>query len=196
MKTMKTDEIEEMRSQISLLRSKLERQQIINESILTAAIHSNVAGIAWRMRMPLIAAVFALLYCPFALLYILHLSVPLIVFTEVMMLVALAGSVQMIRAMPTAADRGADMAEFVRRLDEFDRFRKRKLMGGMVLVAIFFAWFLKDISMNYSEEEFRFMTISLIIGLVLGLIIGFKNYFAISRRLNDLHRDAEVLRQK
>ena len=193
---MENHEIEEMRSQISLLRNKLEKQQIINDTIVAVAIKNNVAGIERRIRLPLLAGVFALIYTPFSFTCLLNVSVPLIIFTELMLVFAIVMTYYSMRVMPTAADRGEDIAEFVRRLDEFDRFRKRQLMCGMILVAIFFAWFLKDLSINYSEEEFRFMTTSVIIGLVLGLIIGFKNYFDISRRLNDLHRDAEVLRQK
>ncbi len=192
---MENHEIEEMRLQISLLRNKLEKQQIINDTVVTAAIKNNVAAIEWRMRIPLVAGVFALIYCPFAFGHLLHISMPLIVFTELMLVFAFVGNCRQMRMIPTAADRGSDIAEFVRRIDKFDRFRKRQLVSGMVMIAVFFAWFLKDLSANYDAEEFRIMTISVITGLAIGMVIGLKNYFGISRRLADLRRDADVLRQ-
>lgn len=193
---MENQEIEEMRSQISLLRNKLEKQQIINDTIVAAAIKNNVAVIEWRMRIPIVAGVFALIYCPFAFGYLLHISMPLVVFTELMVALSLAGSVWLVHLIPTAADRGADIAEFVRRLDRFDGIRKRQLIAGMILCTVFFAWFLNDLAANYETEEFYEMMVAVCVGLVLGLIIGLKNYFGISRRLRDMRRDAEVLRQE
>lgn len=191
---MENHELEEMRSQISLLRNKLEKQQIINDSLVAAAIRSNVAGIERRIRIPLLAGVFALVYCPFAFCCLLDVSLPFIIFAELVIVFGLVGTYCQMRLIPTAADRGSDVAEFVRRLDRFDRLRKRQLMSGMIMVAVFFVWFLKDLSANYDAEEFRIMTISVSVGLAVGLLIGLKNYFGISRRLGDLRRDAEVLR--
>ncbi len=193
---MENNEIEEMRSQISLLRNKLEKQQIINDSMIAAAIKQNVAAIERRMRLPLVGGVFALVYCPFAFSRILDLSMPFVVFTEMMLVCAIVGTYCQVRLIPTAADRGSDIAEFVRRLDKFDRFRKRQLIAGMIMLTVFFAWFLKDLSANYGTEEFYAMLVGVCVGLVFGLVIGLKNYFGISRRLRDLHRDAEILRQE
>lgn len=196
MNTMENHDLEEMRSQISLLRSKLEKQRIINDSLVAAAIKSNVAGIERRIRIPLLAGVFALIYCPFAFCRLLTVSVPFIIFAELVIVFGLAGTFFQMRLIPTAADRGSDIAEFVRRLDRFDRLRKRQLMCGMILITVFFVWFLKELSVNYGAEEFRIMTISVITGLAIGMLIGLKNYLGISRRLADLRRDADVLRQE
>lgn len=193
---MENHDLEEMRSQISLLRNKLEKQQIINDSIISAAIKSNVAGIERRIRIPILAGVFALIYCPYTFCCLLDVSVPFIVFAELVIVFGLAGTLFQNHLLPTAADRGSDIAEFVSRLDRFDRLRKRQLMCGMILIAVFFVWFLKDLSDNYGAEEFRIMTVSVLSGLAFGLLIGFKNYFGISRRLADLRRDAEVLRRE
>lgn len=196
MQIMENREIEEMRSQIALLRNKLEKQQIINDTVVAAAIKNNVAGIERKIRIPLLAGLFALAYCPFAFLHLLNVSVPFIVFTELMIVFSLVETYCQMRMIPTAVDRGSDIAEFVRRLDKFDRFRKRQLMSGMIMITVFFAWLLKDLSANYDTEEFYGMLVSISVGLVLGLVIGLKNYFGISRRLSELHRDAEALRQE
>lgn len=196
MQIMENSEIEEMRSQIALLRNKLEKQQIINDTVVAAAIKNNVAGIERKIRIPLLAGLFALAYCPFAFVRILNVSVPFIVFTELMIVFSLVETYCQMRMIPTAVDRGSDIAEFVRRLDRFDRFRKRQLMSGMIMITVFFVWFLKDLSANYDTEEFYGMLVSISVGLVLGLVIGLKNYFGISRRLSELHRDAEALRQE
>lgn len=196
MQIMENNEIEEMRSQISLLRNKLEKQQIINDSMIAAAIKDKVAAIEWRTRIPLVAGIFALIYCPFAFGHILQVSVPFIVFAELMLVVSIAETLYQMHLIPTAADRGSDIAEFVRRIDRFDRCRKRQLVAGMIMITVFFAWFLKDLAANYSAEEFYGMLIGVCVGLVLGFAIGMKNYFGISRRLRDLRRDAEMLRQE
>lgn len=193
---MENHDLEEMRSQISLLRNKLEKQQIINDSIISAAIKSNVAGIERRIRIPILAGVFALIYCPYTFFCLLDVSVPFIVFAELVIVFGLAGTLFQNHLLLTTADRGSDIAEFVSCLDRFDRLRKRQLMCGMILIAVFFVWFLKDLSDNYGAEEFRIMTVSVLSGLAFGLLIGFKNYFGISRRLADLRRDAEVLRRE
>lgn len=193
---MENNEIEEMRSQISLLRNKLEKQQIINDSMIAAAIKDKVAAIEWRTRIPLVAGIFALIYCPFAFGHILQTSVPFIVFTELMLACEMAVTLWQVHLIPTAADRGADIAEFVRRIDRFDRCRKRQLVAGMIMITVFFAWFLKDLAANYSAEEFYGMLVAVSVGLVVGLAVGLKNYFGISRRLRDVRRDAEMLRQE
>lgn len=193
---MENNELQEMRSQISLLRNKLEKQQIINDTMIAAAIEKNVAAIEWRMRLPLAAGAFAVIFSPFAFGHVLHLSMPFVVFTELMLVWDLILTFCQMRMVPTAADRGSDIAGFVRRLDKFDRLRKRQLIAGMIMIAVFFAWFLKDLSANYGTEEFYAMLVVVCVGLVSGLAIGLKNYFGISRRLRDLHRDAEMLRQE
>lgn len=196
MQIMENREIEEMRSQISLLRNKLEKQQIINDSVLTAAIKNNIAGIERKIRLPLLAGLFALAYCPFAFVRLLNVSVPFVVFTELIIVFSLVETYCQMRLIPTAADRGSDIADFVRRLDRFDRLRKRQLVSGMIMITVFFVWLLKDLSANYDAEEFYGLLSAVSIGLVAGLVIGLKNYFDISRRLRDLRRDAEVLRQE
>lgn len=196
MQIMENREIEEMRSQISLLRNKLEKQQIINDTVLTAAIKNNIAGIERKIRIPLLAGLFALAYCPFAFVRLLNVSVPFVVFTELIIVFSLVETYCQMRLIPTAADRGSDIADFVRRLDRFDRLRKRQLMSGMIMITVFFVWLLKDLSANYDAEEFYGLLSAVSIGLVAGLVIGLKNYFDISRRLRDLRRAAEVLRQE
>lgn len=196
MQIMENREIEEMRSQISLLRNKLEKQQIINDTVLTAAIKNNIAGIERKIRIPLLAGLFALAYCPFAFVRLLNVSVPFVVFTELIIVFSLVETYCQMRLIPTAADRGSDIADFVRRLDRFDRLRKRQLMSGMIMITVFFVWLLKDLSANYDAEEFYGLLSAVSIGLVAGLVIGLKNYLDISRRLRDLRRDAEVLRQE
>ncbi len=196
MQIMENREIEEMRSQISLLRNKLEKQQIINDTVVAAAIKNNIAGIERKIRLPLLAGLFALAYCPFAFVRLLNVSVPFVVFTELIIVFSLVETYCQMRMIPTAADRGSDIADFVRRLDKFDRLRKRQLMSGMIMITVFFVWLLKDLSANYDAEEFYGLLSAVSIGLVAGLVIGLKNYFGISRRLRDLRRDAEVLRQE
>lgn len=115
---MENREIEEMRSQISLLRNKLEKQQIINDTVLTAAIKNNIAGIERKIRIPLLAGLFALAYCPFAFVRLLNVSVSFVVFTELIIVFSLVETYCQMRLIPTAADRGSDIADFVRRLDQ------------------------------------------------------------------------------
>lgn len=59
-----SQELDEMRSQINILKEKLEKQNIVSERHIRNSVHSKVSSISKTMTATIFLGVLALLYCP------------------------------------------------------------------------------------------------------------------------------------
>lgn len=87
--TLLSHELEEMRSQISILKEKLEKQNIINDTHIRNSMKSKANDLHKTIRGTVGGGIFALIYCPICF-YFLGCSLPFVAVTTVMLAVCLA----------------------------------------------------------------------------------------------------------
>ena len=86
--TLLSHELEEMRAQISILKDKLEKQTIVNESHIRLSMKSKVKDLNSTIKGTVAGGIFALIYCPIVFAH-LGCSVPFVIVTTVMLAVCL-----------------------------------------------------------------------------------------------------------
>ena len=73
--TLLSHELEEMRSQISLLKEKLDKQTIVNEEHIRRSMKTKMSDINRIVSITIVLGVFALLYCTY-FFYTMDFSLP------------------------------------------------------------------------------------------------------------------------
>ena len=86
--TFISHELEEMRTQISILKQQLEKQTIVNENHIRLSMKSKAGDLNRTIRLTVGGGIFALIYCPIVFAH-LGCSVPFVIVTTVILAICL-----------------------------------------------------------------------------------------------------------
>lgn len=86
--TLLSNELEQMRSQISMLKQKLEQQTIVNDMHIRNSMKSNISDLNRTVRATIFAGIFAVVFAPVTF-YIQGASLAFVISTAVMLAVCL-----------------------------------------------------------------------------------------------------------
>ena len=182
-------ELEQMRSQLSILKEKLSKQEIINDRMLR---NSMKASMSWINKYRWIA-----LFCiPFVALCFLPMA------TQGQISWLLYGITIVVVAVSAIADwfinrlsdnmiMNGSMVEISQKLIKMKRIRRNQTIIGMSVVVLWLAWLLFDVynhgiqGIAAGEPDMRIyykgIMISIGVGAVIGAIIGLTIFFKMQR---------------
>lgn len=191
---METNELQEMKEQLALLKDTLRKEQIVNDKLLREAMRGKVERIHRRAW---VVGLCALYVCTIGLwsFYEIGLSRWFLGATVVMMIYSVVKTVLMHRRLAAHSVMTDDLRTVAHAAKRLKEDYIRSLYGGMVMVFIWFLWLAAEILFGHTVyAESSLMARSAVLGMLFfGGVIGFILGYRIHRRVLSLCD--EIIRQ-
>lgn len=194
-----TNEWDEMRHQLNILKNKLEDQKIVNARLISDSLrvkNSWIERFVW----------FEIAMLPLAILFYFKMTVCFhlswLPFTALAILlvadVITDYKINILRRQDFKADNLLNTAQKLLRIKKY---RKQSIVIGLILVAIILAWFFIDFFFVTSSNTIRYgflphiMMIAACIGFIIGCIVTWQIYSRMQRTTDEIIRQIEELKK-
>ena len=180
------DELQQMREQIAVLRSKLETQQIVNEKVIVAAISKGVSNIN---RRGIILSIFGFLTIPFCcgIFYAMNYSDGFVLGTGIMLFVCLCATLYAhIGLRVTNVSRGnmLEVGEKVLRLRILYVYWH---LWSVPMILVWGYFLYREVCVIYPDPQMRNgFLIGAAVGGLIGAAIGLNEHFKVLRMADEV----------
>ncbi len=187
-------DMETMRRQMDILRQKLSRQEIVNESLIRQSMRHNMNRIN---RRHLWLCLLCLLMIPYAyLIFVMKMGFSILFwgYTTLMMLVVMGYTLYMNLHLRADDVLGRDLLVAQQQVARARRLEYDWLKIGVPLLALWIAFICYEVFRTIPEREVRLvMCCTLCIGIGIGLILGFSIRHKALRQYQELADSIEEL---
>ena len=187
--TLISHELEEMRSQIGILKEKLEKQNIVNEQHIRRSMKSNMSSINRTIAGTIIAGSFALPYCTW-FFWSQEMSILFVVTTAIMLAVCLGLTISKQVILKRLDFSSGNLVEVAQKLGGIKKHYQDWIKIAIPMLLIWFSWFIYEIISNLGVSP---MTMGLCTGALIGGLIGGFIGFRINRKV--IRKTGEILEQ-
>lgn len=172
--TFMSHELEQMRSQIGILKEKLEKQAIVNERHIRNSMKSKMSDINRVIAGSIFAGVFAIPYCTW-FFYTQGLSLYFVVATVVMLAVCLGLTISKQVVLKRLDFSKGNLVEVASKLSKIRKHYQEWYKVAIPMLTVWFAWLMYEMIHTLGTEPrvIGFCCGALVGGLV-GGIIGFR----------------------
>ena len=188
-----TTELEQMREQITLLRSKLDKEAIVNERLLRRAMHDKVRGITRDNRAMIIIGMLAIPYTFLAFDY-LGISLWFSIATALLLGVCVVATWWGQRGLHADELLDGDVVSVGKKVLRLKQMNDRWLWYAIPMLILWLAWLFWEAYQQVGGTPlFRGFVTGGVIGIVLGLIVGGKVRYRTQRRVREILAHIEEL---
>lgn len=184
-----TNELEEIRQQVSELKQRLDRETILNEQLLHDSLKSkmrSVHKIVWRMIV--IGILGIVVWCLMG--YMWNLS-PYFVATTILMFIASMSAEYMTNRMDDR-DLTANLSDAVARLVRMKRMRLIQIVAGFVFLLVLWGpWMVYEMFPKFEPAMRTPMAVGMAFGAIIGAIRGLTFFFRMQRANDEMIRQIE-----
>ena len=192
--TLLSHELEEMRSQISILKEKLEKQNIVNEQHIRRSMKSKANDLHKTIRGTVGGGIFALIYCPIYF-YWLGCSLPFVVVTTIVLAVCLALT---IRQNVVLGRMDFSQGNLVETAEALGSVRKHYIrwtrLAAPAIIIPWYAWCMYEF-IRLDNPGGIVLLVCATVGGIIGGMIGFSINRKVVRQANEILAQIEELQQ-
>lgn len=188
------DNLDEMRQQLALLKTKLDQQAILNETLLRRTLEAKLRRFTYKQRRRQAMLLIAMLYMPFGL-HTMHMPLWFIVAVELFFLCAFVYEL-CYKGGLTANDISLHgLIEVHRRLQRIHRMNARWLWVSIPFILFFLGTIVWRVGINIQlpAEDRHYMLLGVLVGAAVGLCIGIAVYLGQQRKAKELMSEIELL---
>ena len=178
--------LEELRSQITILKEKVENQTIVNDKLIHSVINAHTGDIKRKMFTAVVCGLITVCISPLAFHYNLGLSWLFVIVTDIFMIYCMSMEVYYKRMIY------ASILEVAQRVSRFKSSYKRyTLINCVALLPIWLIWLFVETYFRFSDnmEMFWSLAAGLGVGIVAGGIIGLCLFFRIIDNANQIIKE-------
>lgn len=186
--------LDEMRSQIAILKEKVDKQSVVNEHLIHKVINSRTGDIRRKLMVSVFCGLIVVLIGPYAFHHVLGVSWPFILLTDAFMLYCMCMEFYYKRMITDKAMMCGSLLEVAQRMSGFKSGYKRyTLINIFVLLPIWVIWLLVEVYFHFQNDPELFWSYAsgLGIGLVVGGFVGLCLYFRIIDNAEKIIRDIQ-----
>lgn len=188
--TLISHELEEMRAQLGMLKDKLEKQTIINETHIRNSMKSKMSDINKTVTGTIIAGVFALCYCTW-FFYWQDFSLAFVISTFVMLAVCLGITIAQRVILGKMDFSQGNLVETAEKLSKIKKHYQDWYKIAIPMIIVWFGWMMYEMLSIHSLESP--MAIGFCCGALIGGIIGGIFGMRINRKV--ARKATEILEQ-
>ena len=194
--TLLSHELEEMRSQIGLLKEKLEKQTIVNEQHIRRSMKSKMSDLTRTVAITIFAGVFALVYSTWFFWWQ-ELSLAFIVATAVMLTVCIALTIlQRVRLKSIDLSQN-NLVEAAKTLAKIKKHYREWHWVAIPMLVVWFGWMMYEIISRLGTEPYVIgFCCGAIIGGLIGGFIGFRINRKMVRKMSEILTEIEDLQKE
>ena len=187
--TLISNELEQMRSQINILKDKLEKQNIVNEKHIRNSMKSKMSSINRTLAGTIVAGALTLPYCTW-LFWSLEMSILFVVTTAIMLAVCLGLTISKQVILKRLDFSIGNLIEVAQKLEGIKKHYQDWIKIAIPMLLIWFSWFIYEIISNLGVSP---MTMGLCTGALIGGLIGGFIGFRINHKV--IRKTGEILEQ-
>ena len=188
-----TTELEQMREQITLLRSKLDKEAIVNERLLRRAMHDKVRSITRDNRAMIIIGTLAIPYS-FLVFDYLGISLWFSIATALLLSVCIVATWWGQRGLHADELLDGDVVSVGKKVLRLKQMNDRWLWFAIPMLILWLAWLFWEAYQQVGGTPlFRGFVTGGVIGIILGLILGGKVRYRTQRRVREILAHIEEL---
>lgn len=187
--TLISNELEQMREQIGILKDKLEKQNIVNEQHIRRSMKSKMSSINRTIAGTIIAGSFALPYCTW-FFWSQDLSKLFIVATAIMLTVCLGLTILQQVRLKNLDFSDSNLVETAEELSKVKKHYSEWHWVALPMIIIWLGWLMYEMIGKMGNEPY---VIGFCCGAAVGAIIGGIIGFRINRKV--IRKTGEILEQ-
>ncbi len=194
--TLLSHELEEMRSQIGLLKEKLEKQTIVNEQHIRRSMKSKMSDLTRTVAITIFAGVFALVYSTWFFWWQ-ELSLAFIVATAVMLTVCIALTILQRVRLKIIDFSQNNLVEAAKTLAKIKKHYREWHWVAIPMLVVWFGWMMYEIISRLGTEPYVIgFCCGAIIGGLIGGFIGFRINRKMVRKMSEILTEIEDLQKE
>lgn len=178
---MKDFELNEMRQQMAILKSKLDQQEIVSEHLVRRSMKNTVSSVNRRNMLTIVIALLMIPLGYYSFVKILGLSTTFWMGTNVVMLVSAAATIYNIRRLLTDNLMRENLIDVRREVARAKKFDTQWLFFSFPIIVAWLAWFTYESWQTSGKGGLASVLFTSGIGASIGLIIGLRLYFKTQR---------------
>ena len=185
--TLISYELEEMRAQLGMLKDKLEKQTIINETHIRNSMKSKMSDINKTVTGTIIAGVFALCYCTW-FFYWQDFSLAFVIATFVMLAVCLGITIAQRVILGKMDFSQGNLVETAEKLSKIKKHYQDWYKIAIPMIIVWFGWMIYEmLSIHGMESPMAIgFCCGALIGGVIGGIIGMRINRKVARKATEI----------
>lgn len=194
--TLISHELEEMRAQLGMLKDKLEKQTIINETHIRNSMKSKMSDINKTVTGTIIAGVFALCYCTW-FFYWQDFSLAFVIATVVMLAVCLGITIAQRVILGKMDFSQGNLVETAEKLSKIKKHYQDWYKIAIPMIIVWFGWMIYEmLSIHGMESPMAIgFCCGALIGGVIGGIIGMRINRKVARKATEILDQIAELQQ-
>ena len=188
-------DLENMRQQMTALKNKLNKQEIINDSLIRRSMRNEVNTITRRYNIIMILAVLMVPYSYWVFVKLSGFSIAFWISSSIFMLICAGATFYNARKISDPDMMSHSLLEARKRVASAKKFDADWLKFGIPAVTLWFAWFIYEIYLqNHDFANGLFW--GGCVGGIIGAICGIKFHFKTQRQYQDIIDQIEDLTQE
>ena len=194
--TLLSHELEDMRSQIGLLKEKLEKQTIVNEQHIRRSMKSKVSDLTRTAAVTIFAGVFALVYSTW-FFWSQSLSPAFVVATVVMLVISIALTILQRVRLKSIDFSQSNLVEAARTLAAVKKHYREWHWIAIPVLVIWFGWLMYEVVSSFGSGPYVIgFCCGALIGGLIGGFIGFRINRKMVRKMSEILTDIEDLQNE
>lgn len=185
-------ELENMRQQMTTLKNKLNKQEIVNDSLIRRSMSNEVNTITRRYNIIIILAIFMVPYSYWCFVKLSGFSMAFWIGTSVFMLICAVATFYNIRKISDPSLMNHSLVEARKKVASAKKFDVDWLKFGIPAVILWFAWFVYEIYLQNNDLA-NGLFWGGCVGGIIGAICGIKFHFKTQRQYQDIIDQIEDL---
>jgi type VI protein secretion system component VasF len=186
-------QLEEMRQQLTTLKSKLNKQEIVNDRLVRRSMRNEVSNITRRYYILMALAVLMVPYGYWSFVVLSHLSIAFWIGTSVFMLVCAIATFYNSRKISDPGLMSHSLVEARRKVASAKKFDADWLLFGIPAVILWLGWFFYEVYLQNNGTLVNGLFWGGCFGGVIGATIGFKIHFKTQRQYQEIIDQIEDL---
>ncbi len=186
-------DFENMRQQMTTLKNKLNKQEIVNDRLIRHSMKNTAGNISRRYYFIMAVCLLMIPYSYWAFVKLNGFSIPFWIFTCIVMLVSFGGTFYNSRKLSDSNMMTNNLVDVRRRMASAKKFDANWLLIGIPMAIVFLGWFMYESYQLHSGAFFNGLFWAGCIGGVIGAIWGFSLHFKTQRQYQDIIDQIEDL---
>ena len=195
--TILSNELEQMRSQIGLLKQKLEQQAIVNDTHIRNSMKSKISDLNRTILGTIFAGIFAVIFAPVTF-YVQGCSLIFVIATAIMLAVCLGSTIVQKINLGSMMDLSQDnLVETARKLSKVRTHYKEWYKIAIPMILVWGGWMIYEMVNTIGIESPTAIGFycGAGVGLLIGGIIGSRINRKVVRQANEILAQIEELQQ-
>lgn len=185
------NDLEQMREQLSALKTKLDKEAIINDKMMRNVMKDKVKHLNNEFTFILILAVFSIPYMTFCLKWMFTISWLFIIVTDMFFVAAVVYTYFEYKELLDKHLMEGNLIDVSRKVMRMKRMNANWLKFSIPFIVVWGTWF--TIEIMHSPEYCEAVLWGGAIGLVIGLIFGIRHYRNVMRKATDIIKQIDEL---